>query len=293
MPIVLENSSLRVVVDPAMGGKITSLRDQRSGREWLWRNPHLEARPLRYGASYVEELDTGGWDEIFPSVSPCLVAGHEIPDHGDLVSLPWEVIDASANFLEMAVTTRFAKCRFTRSLRLDGESLEIRYGLENRGDTTVPWLWCAHPLVAIEPGMRIDLPQGTAMRVDGGVRVEPGESFRWPHLPGLPPLDVISSGDPSFAIKMFTAAGSVGEVGIVAPDGRLGLSWDREAVPFLGLWLNCHAWSGCGSAPYFNLGVEPATAPFDSLADAMADPSGRELAPGESQGWSLLVSSRL
>lgn len=295
MPITLENSCLRLTIDPAIGGKITRLQDVRTGREWLWKNPHLSQTPQPYGASYVETLDTGGWDEIFPSVSPCQIESLVIPDHGDLVFLPWEVIDVSPLSLEMAVTTRFASCRFTRWLHLEGETLRVDYQLENLGTESIPYLWCAHPLIAIEAGMSLELPAGTPMRVDGGVGVAGGTAFAWPHAPGLPPLDRIPDPrvDGPFAAKLFTAAGSVAEVSLTTADGgnSLRLAWNAEDAPFLGLWLNCGAWSGCGSAPYFNLGIEPATAPFDSLIDAISADSHRRLGPGETRCWSLEISS--
>lgn len=287
MSIVLQNPFLRLTVDPASGGKITGLRDLRSGREWLWKNPHLDGAAVTYGRSYVEELDTGGWDEIFPSVSPCRVRDLEIPDHGDLVSLPWEVLGSDPERLEMAVTTRFAPCRFTRFLELDGETLRVSYRLENLGREPLPWLWCAHPLIAIEPGMRVSLPAGTPMRTSGGVGIEPGISFAWPRAPGLPVLDTLPEASAGFAVKMFTSAHHAEDITITADDGSLRLSWDRNEIPHLGLWLNCGAWSGCGSPPYFNLGVEPSTAAFDSLEDALHDRTARILGPGEIRTWSL------
>jgi hypothetical protein len=143
--------------------------------------------------------------------------------------------------------------------------------------------------------MTIELPDGTPMRIDGGVGVTAGASFSWPHAPGLPPLDRVP--DPAapefrpFAAKLFTAKGAVKEVTIGSPNGqeKLHLKWNSADAPYLGLWLNCRGWSGCGSEPYFNLGVEPATAPFDDLLAAMADGSGRHLAPGESRRWNVTI----
>ena len=87
--IRLENDLLSLEILPEIGGKISSLFDKSSKREWLWTHPSLQRRPPVYGESYVENLDSGGWDEIFPSVSPCrLEDGTRIPDHGDLVFVP-------------------------------------------------------------------------------------------------------------------------------------------------------------------------------------------------------------
>lgn len=293
--IILSNAHLSLAILPEVGGKISSLKSVKSGRQWLWLNPHLPIAVPVYGASYVEKMDFGGWDEIFPSVSPARMEGLDIPDHGDLAVLPWQVVEQSANYVKMAVTTRFAPVMFERTLTLEGVQLRADYRMTNLGDKPVPYLWCAHPLVALEPGMTIELLAGTPMRIDGGVGVLAGAQFVWPQPPGLPNLsrvpDPATPGFAPFAAKLFTAKDAVGEVAIGAPDGRekLRLQWDASDAPYLGLWLNCRCWSGCGSAPYFNLGVEPATAPFDDLGAAMREGSGRYLAPGEIRSWSLAV----
>lgn len=301
--LTLSNDHLSLVILPEVGGKIASLRSLSSGREWLWTNPHLPTALPVYGASYVEKQDFGGWDEIFPSVSPAQVAGFGIPDHGDLAVLPWEVLEQSNTRVKMAVTTRFAPVMFERTLTLEGAQLQADYRMTNLGNKPVPYLWCAHPLVALEPGMTIELPAGTPMRIDGGVNVPVGKDFSWPfsaslsrHMPDGGPLSRIpnpkADGFLPFAAKLFTAKGAVGEVAIGSPDGRekLRLTWDAADAPYLGLWLNCMGWSGCGSAPYFNMGVEPATAPFDDLGAAMMEGSGRWLGAGESRAWALGVA---
>ena len=67
----------------------------------------------------------------------------------------------------------------------------------------------------------------------------------------------------------------------------LGLSWNPSEIPYLGLWVNNGGWSGCGSEPYFNLGIEPATLPIDNLTNAENPPV---LQPGETRCWSLEVT---
>jgi hypothetical protein len=67
----------------------------------------------------------------------------------------------------------------------------------------------------------------------------------------------------------------------------LGLSWNPSEIPYLGLWVNNGGWSGCGSEPYFNLGIEPATLPIDNLTAADNPPI---LQPGETRCWCLEVT---
>ncbi len=65
--------------------------------------------------------------------------------------------------------------------------------------------------------------------------------------------------------------------------------YDESEIPWVGLWINAEAWSGCGSPPHLNLGVEPSTAPCDSLTAALAEDRVDWLQPGQTRTWSLRV----
>ena len=104
--IRLENERVSVSLLPEAGGKIAEFIDRRSSRNWLWQNPHLPMRRPVYGSDYGRELDSGGWDEILFSTSPCEIGlpdgtQHSVPDHGDLVGQMWKVAESKP--LETAI----------------------------------------------------------------------------------------------------------------------------------------------------------------------------------------------
>ncbi|MEN8172470.1 MAG: hypothetical protein ABFS03_06270, partial [Chloroflexota bacterium] len=43
----VNTGALSLGLIPELGGKINSLKDLRTGREWLWSNPRLSFKPLR------------------------------------------------------------------------------------------------------------------------------------------------------------------------------------------------------------------------------------------------------
>lgn len=284
--IILESPFVRIVVNPDLGGRMTSLVDRRSGREWLWKNPYLVPRPPIYGESYTEKLDGGGWDEILPSVSPCdLPDRSSIPDHGDIVCLPATVVAATQDQLVLSTDLRSLPLRFTRELHLDGSQLKIHYTVVSLADHDIPYLWAAHPLFALEPGMEITGTDGVHFHTATEIGNSAGFLGRIPdfHSPDFQP----------FACKRFSPVGSLDRVGLRHPDGSaIELIWDGREISHLGLWLNLGAWSGCGSPSYFNLGIEPTTSPHDSLADAVEDGSAMRLHAGESRQWSLTLELR-
>jgi len=309
----LENARLSVSIVPEVGGKITDLVDRRSGRNWLWQNPHLPLRRPIYGSDYGRELDSGGWDEILFSTSPCEVGlpdgtRQRIPDHGDLVGQSWNV-DASAAeesqhaVCELTTSGRVFDYRWRRVATLDAERprLTLEYSLENTGNAPWPWSWCAHPLIAVERGMRIELPAGLEFRLADSQRLnvrQPDSEFSWPRLAlgDGRAIDLAASFDSGsepdrFAAKLFVRSAAPGAVSITSADRteRLTIRYDERAIPWLGLWINNRAWSGCGSPPHLNLGLEPSTSPCESLAQAIAEGWTEPLEPGKIRSWSLEI----
>jgi galactose mutarotase-like enzyme len=280
----LLNEFLSLEILPSAGGKIASLFDKSNGQEWLWANPWLPLRNPLFSESYVGALDFGGLDEIFPSVDPCRIPTPDgealVPDHGDLVQLPWRVVSSGAEHVEMEVEGRSLPFLFRRRLVLEGRRIQFHYSVENRAAFAFPWLWCAHPLVPLDADLSLEAEADfQVLYASGAAAGLQGRRVSWNELP--PRAE-------RWAAKLFSEKGSVSQVRIRRGNGAsLGLSWKPSEIPYLGLWVNNGGWSGCGSEPYFNLGIEPATLPIDNLTAAENPPV---LQPGETRRWSLEVN---
>lgn len=307
--IRLGNPCLSISVMPQLGGKIYQIVDLRTGRDWLWKNPHIALAHPSPGMDYDRELDTGGWDEILFSVKPCTLGlpggtHFAIGDHGSVVGKPWLNIGSGVNTAGQAVCELLAEgqsphFKLTRKIVLDAVQprLDIEYSLANTGPTPWPWLWCAHPLFAIESNMRINLQEGQQIRFMQDDDTKPATDQVWPKLavPGGKNIDLAgifeeSTGPATFCQKLFVRSG--GKVNLCTGDGResFNMMYDPGSVAWLGLWLNKNAWSGCDSEPYLNLGLEPATAPYDKLSDAVRQGHADFLQAGGSTDWSLSIS---
>jgi Domain of unknown function (DUF5107) len=307
--IMLANDAMRVVVVPELGGKIVSLVSCLSGREWLWRNVHLPLRVPPSDPADFGPFDTGGWDEIFPTITPCQVPNsgwgdRKLTDHGDLWCRPWRTVSArlvpdEAVSLTLAVDDPALPFRFERTLTMtDGSSpLTADYEVVNRSDSTLPYLWAAHPLLAIEPGDSIRLPAGTRIALIGSLGVEcaAGTVSAWPtiRLASGETLDLSRVPDPArgFAMKLFAHNVSPGSVQVVERSQAefIRLSFDPIEVRHVGLWLNYGSWSGAGTKPYLNAGIEPTTSPHDDLSVTIAQKTAMQLLEGQSRRWQLTV----
>lgn len=189
----LRAGTTRVVVVPALGGKIVSL--ELGGREWLWRSRTRAERPAD-GASYDAVGDTGGIDECFPTTAPCVLpstvaryGGLALPDHGELWSQP------STFSLETRDDGMAASCawqgrrmayRFVRNImvRASGQ-VDLRYAVTNDGRVPLPFVWSAHAVFPLGKDTRVGLADGTRARVWSARGIEiggPGAELRWPRV---------------------------------------------------------------------------------------------------------------
>ena len=311
--ICLQSEHVRLSVLPAAGGKITELVDRRSGRNWLWQNSHIPFKPGVYDADYGRDLDSGGWDEILLSITPAdlqIGSGQacRIPDHGDVIGQQWSVINASVNdtgdaICELSVNGRALQYEFRRTIQLCSNSsrLDIRYSLTNDEAFAWPWYWSAHALLTGQHDLQIDLPAQQHYRVDQATKNfegSEGHGYAWPHYPlqddnsfDLSRSFCEKSAPRDFAGKIFVRSPESGLVSVAATnsDDRLAIRYDPDELPWLGLWINNGGWSGCDSAPYQNLGLEPSTAAFDCVSEAIDDGAIAWLQPGETRDWSIAV----
>lgn len=303
--VSVDTGVLALALMPELGGKISSLRDLRSGREWLWRHPRMAYKRVAHGGSYMAEADTGGWDECFPTVAPCGYpsapwAETRLPDHGELWSQS-AALDVTEVAGMVQLRTRWLGIAlpytFERAITLMARSpiLRCAYAVTNNADVSLQFIWSAHPLLAIEPGMRLQLPPA---RFNRWTTIPPdllaqdsGLSYPPALRPGTRNIDLATLPDPSagIALKLWSDPLDEGWATLHAPDGELRLRWDTALLPQVALWMNLGAWAGDGGAPYFNLGLEPCIGAQDSLAVAARRSRCATLPPHGSRTWWIEV----
>ena len=166
--LTLQNEFLQIRILPSFGGKISSLRSARTREEFLL--PPLRVYRQVSRTAGFHEGDLGGFDECLPSVSICESASDEppVPDHGDLWRSKWH-IDSYDRPITIHADSFSRPLRLTRHSWLDGPSLVLDYDLLNLSDSPTTWLWSAHPLLRIEAGDRILLPDEIKEVVETGV----------------------------------------------------------------------------------------------------------------------------
>jgi len=296
----MDNGVTRVVIVPELGGKIISLVRVASGRDYLISLPtRTDFRRPSFGGIFVD-YNNVGFDECIPTIAACTYpdgsfAGTQLPDHGDVWSLPWQH-EVSGTSLLLSVEGRSLPYVLSKRLSLEGSVLKIEYELQNQSAAAFHYLWSAHPLLNTEPGATILLPldSGTLL-IDsskGGRLGSKGESCTWPmatQKDGKPDdLRLMKSrGDASD--KLYTPRLDEGYCGLHYPSTNESIvfKFDVASAPYVGMWI-CHG----GSGPFdpkepYTIALEPCNGRPDSLLEAIAHGENASLLPRERKQWGL------
>jgi galactose mutarotase-like enzyme len=309
--VTLATDALEVVCDPARGFAIDALRDRATGAEALWRRPgHMPATPARaLGAagegSIPTFLDavTGGWFAMFPEVGYPLADDPASFLHGEVVRLPWQVLDASERHVTARVQTLRRPFTLQRRLEVDGPTLRMRERIENVGGLPAEYAWGHHPCFARETfaGGRIDVAPTAAevpapAHAPGHAVLAPGSPFDWPHAPRA------DGGAEDLSTVPAVRDGRVDHACLTVPDGRirieaprwgraLAVAYDAVQFPYVLLWQDFGPSDGFplwGGGDTFAL--EFSTIPGRSTPDAISAGALRTLAPGETAETEIALS---
>jgi galactose mutarotase-like enzyme len=298
--IVLENGVLKVSVLPRWGAKIASMIYKPLDVELLWQNPGERYIQTTYGAPYGEG-EASGFDEMFPTISRCFYEeepwpGVEMPDHGEVWSIPWEY-DMAERELELHVQGVRFPYVLKKRVSLDGSVLHQLYSVVNKSEAAFDYIWAAHPLFNTCEGMRLIVPPHMHHIVNAvpSSRLGPyGRVYEFPaatlengDIFNLSTVPEKYSGD--YQKYWFLGKVDDGWCRLHDPHQELNIdmAWPKEQVPYLGVWVNEGAWAG-----HYNIAPEPATAAMDRVDFSKMWGMGSRLDGGGKMKWWLSITVR-
>jgi galactose mutarotase-like enzyme len=274
----LSNDAVSLSIAPALGGRIVSLKDRVSRREWLDGWAPANKRRL-WQPTDPADFETGpgaGIDECLPTVLPCKIGRKPLPDHGEL----WNQVPEFAVDPKIGVSCRWIlkslPLAFERRISLTENTVHFDYRLENRADAPTPFLWAWHPLFSWKRGDQIVSTEKSCLSPGGDERLPwPGNDLSRAYFPkGATP-----------AAKVFLGPLSKGRAAIHAANGaRLALSWPSSIFPYAGIWITRGFWKGL-----HHWAIEPTNAPVDRLSDIHEPSAISLLAPREVREWTLVI----
>lgn len=250
---VLSNTETEVAVVPELGARIISLKNRRTGREWMW-HPGDGLKLFRNCPG--DSFSNGplvGMDECLPTVEPCIWRGRQLHDHGEVWMAAWAVDDGAwkSGILKTSVSLKISPLDFARTLELDKNELRLTYELFNRSRMPEYFIWAMHPLLQLRAGDRLVLPLSTRESLNGEGWIDE--------------LDLaIPKG--SFS-KIFAGPLKSGFAAIHSDTTgeRIEFEWVPVENDGLGLWLTQGGWHG-----HHHFAIEPTNAGADALTTAVA-----------------------
>jgi galactose mutarotase-like enzyme len=289
--VELSASGARVVIIPALGGRITAL--ELGGRQWLAEGPPPNGdlpESARGGAT--------GFEEAFPTVAAARLASRhtglaiDFPNLGEARTLRPEVeVVTLDGALEATCTWSGQRLpyRFIRVVRVEPNLVTMRYVATNRGSAPLPFVWAANAAFPLEPSTRISLPETARARVLAQHHVDllgVGAEHRWPRFRTTKKLVDMTAPDTlgqRFACHLAFEM-PAGVAAIVEGGQRLEVRFDHSVVTHTGLAVR----KRMGGAPDRGVTLQPAIGVPDALSQAAGvNPGAAWLEPGASREWEL------
>jgi len=270
--IVLENATVRAEILPNPGGKLASLICKRTGYEYLVQRPNTVYRDQPFAGVYVDG-ECSGFDDMFPTIDTCLCEnapwqGVELADHGEVWSLPWDVVSADDNSLTMVVYgVRFPYRLEKRIALIESGTLRFNYRLTNLSPFDFEYLWAGHLMINLEEGAKVCVPDDCTEMVtilsNSGLNF--GDVHRWPYLKKTTGAkhraDIVRSKSVGgFEKYYFTQPLKKGWCSVEYPNEqkKIEISFSTETVPYLGILMNEGGWD-----ELHNIIIEPCSVCYD------------------------------
>jgi hypothetical protein len=269
--IVLENENLRAEFLPEPGGKMVSLRNKKNGFEFLVQRPNELYRDKQYGSSYVEG-ECSGYDDMFPTIDTCTCEqepwnGVEMPDHGEVWSLPWNYEQEGEGVRMFVKGVRFPYTLEKRMLFTSRDTLRIEYVLKSQSDFDFDFLWAGHFMFNIDEGTQVVVPDDCKEMISilsNGGR-QNGDVNEWPWLLDSNKkkyrADISRAPEAKgFEKYYFKDRLSEGWCRLIYPDQKniLEVKFPVATVPYLGILMNENGWN-----ELYNIFIEPCTVCYD------------------------------
>jgi hypothetical protein len=287
--VSLESELLQVVVLPAKGCDIYSLRDVASGIDVLakTRLGLADLQPAGYASSSAEAWLSqylGGWQLVLPNGGAAAqVQGAEWGFHGEACVLRWSVDEQSAASMAASVRLLRAPLLVRRWLDVKGATLTVRESVTNESASAIDVMWTHHPAFGAPflDGRCIVSTGARTITADDetpGTVLAAGSVHKWPSAQGsdgaMVRLDEVAASGSGVAHLAYLSEFDSGFFAITNPQLRLGVAfrWPIEVFPCAWYWVEAGASKGFpwyGS--YYTLAVEPATSwPGQGIANLRA-----------------------
>jgi len=257
LSMYLSNDHAGVVITASEGGRVDQITDLWSGRDLLVSLDKEPGPRTDYVSSSV-----GGWDSLFPNDE----TWQTYPDHGRVWTTPFTVHSHTEGSATLTATIDQPAAEITQRYDLlEAPRRGLRVSTLIRATSeTGPFLWTAHPMLAVEEGWRVALSLGA-----NRFRADLASPGRFQSGQTLGPRDVetmTTIPGPETSLCEIVYIEGTSEAVACSADGAAitRVAWDGDRLPYL--WhtiiTGCLGIDNC-------LLLEPSTSPSTKLGQAI------------------------
>lgn len=278
--VILENEFLRIIILPELGAKLWQITYKPKDFDFLWQHPRLKPSRVPKNAVYDDHF-FGGWDELFPNDIPEILAGEQMPDHGELWTMSWNY-EVGGDTVHLWAETDASCCRLDKWITLREGEAQIRFHhkITNLGQKDLPYLWKLHAAMRIDEHATVNMgARNVFIDEFGPTRIRRGGfTYRWPSAEGhdmrrIPPRTAMVN-EFQFATEM-----DAGWCAVTHSNDRVGfgLLFDLAVFP------SCWTFASYGNWRNVNtLIMEPCTGYPISVQEGVSQGTHKVLRAGES-----------
>lgn len=278
---VLESKVLRVVVLPELGFKTASIVYKPKDKEFLFQ-PSKDRYEIPHHGAEFEKYDTSGLDEMLPTIDKCdypegTFQGRELPDHGDVWSLPWDV-EVKDNIVTGSVNLISLPLEFQKSIGFENDNtIRMDYKVKNLSDENVYYLWALHGLNVFDNNTEFIF----ASDMDRVLNVHNDEDLNLIDLKCLKNYE-----DKKTYKYYFQGELETGRVGLNYTKERIKymINYDTKVNPYLGVWITKGGFKG-----EYNCALEPSNGFYDTVSLAYENRKIPFLNPYEEHEWTIFI----
>lgn len=269
--ISVETKNLTAIFLPDEGSKLVSLKYNQTGDELLEQGKGADYKRLSIDGDYVES-ECSGFDDMFPTIDSFIpeegpLKGIEYCDHGEVCRLPFDY-KILENGLEMHMHSDRYRYDYTKTLSENKTGgLTIHYKIENCADEVLDFLWAAHIMITACDGGEVLVPFSSDEKIEFmfGASQDIAENGGITNLTEdflTSKIDDANRNSYKYYFNDRIPEGCCGYYNTKI-DKTLLLSYDKEKLPYLGIWMNDGYLKEMN-----NIALEPCTMAFDRVDDA-------------------------
>ncbi len=257
--VIVQSETLRAVMLPEDGAKMTSLTGVKNNKELLLTKSGEEYKVLTYEGNYVES-ECSAFDDMCPTIDPYTSdfgenVGKTYPDHGECCRLPYKV-EITKDAAVLTARSRLFPITYKKTVAINNRGIRLTYEVENHGVEEFPFLWAGHIMLKGEDDMELRTPFAPDAPIEMMFATSGYDQNTLPkkRLSGFHP-------GKGAAYKFYYLEPiKEGRFSAVYADGKeLIFAYDKEKLPYLGVWLNNGEFQNL-----YNIAPEPCNIPFDS-----------------------------